>query len=145
MFDDHFSYPYLNVITCSMLLLRLKATGQLWAVYSIKVLYSVEWFFGKWKLHTILLILLGFDCMTFYTSHVAFPISRFLAFPRIAMVVKAHWAKEVAHKSVGENFYPFPWLSVGASLSIFVLLCKCIAWHLKSPTYFILAVILEVA
>jgi hypothetical protein len=60
----------------------------------------------------------------------------------MAMVVNAHSAKEVAHKSVGENFSPFPWLSVGASLSMMVPDCKCSAEHLKSPVYVIFDVII---
>ena len=43
----------------------------------------------------------------------------------IAMVVSMQVANETHNKSVGENFSPLPRLSVGASVSIIVLLRVC--------------------
>lgn len=121
---------------------RLRATGQFLAVSSINFFSSTECSFGKLKLQIISPIFLGFDAIIFWSSHVALSMFTFLLLPWIAMVVRAHWARDVAHKSVGENFFPLPWLSVGASLWIIVLLCRCSASHRKSPTYFTLAVML---
>lgn len=64
----------------------------------------------------------------------------FFPLPWIAIVVNAHSANDTAHMSVGENFYPFPWLSVGASDWILVPLCKCSASQRRFPTYLILEV-----
>jgi hypothetical protein len=40
------------------------------------------------------------------------------------MVVMMHVVRLNAHKSVGENADPLPWLSVGASVNILVPLCS---------------------
>ena len=48
----------------------------------------------------------------------------------------AQAANDVEHKSVGEKASPFPLLSVGASVIIFVPLCKCVHSKRKSPKYF---------
>jgi hypothetical protein len=42
-------------------------------------------------------------------------------------------AKEVPIRSVGENLAPFPWLSVGASVSKEEPDCKWVAKVLNSP------------
>jgi len=51
----------------------------------------------------------------------------------IPIIVTMHLPKDVAIRSVGENLSPLPWLSVGASVSIIVLLCKCVASVLNAP------------
>jgi hypothetical protein len=119
----------------------LRATGQLCAVSSIHLVSSSLYLFTKLNWQCISEILLGLFCITLTSSHVVLSMLIFLFLPIIAIVVKAHWASETAHRSVGENFYPLPWLSVGASLYIWVPLCKCMASHLKPPTYFIVEVI----
>src|ERR1035437_535171 len=63
----------------------------------------------------------------------------YLAFKAIVVII--HVAKETHSISVGENFSPFPRLSVGASVSTTIPLCKCVALQRKSPWYIIEAVI----
>jgi hypothetical protein len=60
----------------------------------------------------------------------------------MAIVVNMQAAREVPIKSVGENLSPFPWLSVGASVSIEDPDCKWDAKVLSSPVYVTLDVIL---
>ena len=124
--EDHFS-PKENVMVCFKSGCKLRATGQLCAVSSIHFLSYWLYCSPNLNLHTIYEILLGFDCIIFWSSHVALSMLIFLVFPTMAIVVNAHSASETAHISVGENFYPLPWLSVGASLYIWVPLCKCMA------------------
>jgi hypothetical protein len=49
------------------------------------------------------------------------------------IVVMMHEAKETQSKSVGLNLSPLPWLSVGASVSMFEPLCRWVEMHLKCP------------
>ncbi len=65
-------------------------------------------------------------------------VSRSFAF--MAMVVSIQAASEVPIRSVGENLSPFPWLSVGASVSICEPDCKWVAKVLNSPEYVTLEV-----
>ena len=55
--------------------------------------------------------------------------------PATPKIVSMHDANEVATRSVGENFSPLPWLSTGASVSIFEHEAKCSQTVLNSPTY----------
>ena len=51
------------------------------------------------------------------------------------MVVLIHVARAVATKSVGEKAWPFPLLSLGASVEIFACEGPCVASQRKSPVY----------
>jgi hypothetical protein len=57
------------------------------------------------------------------------------------IVVIRQSPSEVAVRSVGENLSPLPLLSVGASVSIEVPLCKWVVVHLSAPLYVMVAVI----
>jgi hypothetical protein len=60
----------------------------------------------------------------------------------MAMVVMAQVANATHTVSVGEKRWPLPLLSVGASVSTTVPLCKWVHSHLKSPLYATVAVII---
>ncbi len=51
------------------------------------------------------------------------------------MMVIIHEARDVATKSVGENASPFPWLSTGASVNIFVPDAMCSHEVRRFPKY----------
>jgi hypothetical protein len=79
------------------------------------------------------LILLGAADMIFSVSVTTFLNLGSSSFALMAMVVNIQAAKEVPMRSVGENRSPFPWLSVGASVSITEPDCKWVAKVLNSP------------
>lgn len=81
------------------------------------------------------LTLLGDEDMIFSTSVVVpFNLSS-RSFALMAMVVIIQAASDVPTRSVGENLEPFPWLSVGASVSNADPDCKWVANVLSSPEY----------
>lgn len=121
---------------------RLLATGQLFAEDSrVDLCSSLRLNPGKCIEISIRPILLGSFNICFVTSTRVFfnSIPKSRAFN--AIVVMAHVANETQVISVGENFSPLPLLSVGASVSITVPLCKWVALQRRSPSYIIEAVI----
>lgn len=64
-----------------------------------------------------------------------------ICFARIAMVVSIQLANAVPTRSVGENLSPFPWLSVGASVSKKESDWIWVATVLRLPSYITLEVI----
>jgi hypothetical protein len=95
---------------------------------------------GYFKFISILPIRLGSDIMCFVTSIWALLSSTSKSVAFMAIVVTMQVARLTQSKSVGLKRSPLPLLSVGASVSIMVPLCMCVAVQRNVPLYIILLV-----
>lgn len=107
---------------------KLLSTGQVLADRSkISLVFSSKFKpdgINTWA--TILPTLLGSDTMILVTSTRVPSNSIPIVSALMPIVVIMQEPSAVANKSVGENLSPLPLLSVGASVSISVPLCKCV-------------------
>src|SRR6185437_10318779 len=120
----------------------LFATGQFVPVFSKMILSFSLALPGRVTATSIFETRRGSLLMCFVTSAFELLMSTFISAAFIPIVVSMQVASETHNRSVGENRSPFPRLSVGASVSRVVLLCKCSASQRKFPLYIIDAVIL---
>ena len=116
---------------------RLLETGQVRMIRAKPSLWrSVTESFTFTRIsEMILAIFLGCACMTFVVFPDILSIGNSFKLAYMPMVVIIHVVKLKAHKSVGENEDPFPWLSVGASVKMLVPPCSCKLSQRSSPKY----------
>jgi len=122
---------------------RLSKTGQVIADLSkiVRCFSSAVASSGNFIKTFISPILLGLVTIILVISTLVPSRFIFISLALIPIIVNMQVPKAVATKSVGENLSPLPWLSTGASVSITVSLCKCVATVLKFPSYIICDVI----